>query len=64
MTRHLSTTALKKTKRKASVIWQKKLIMQTGEEYKDTFLTEYKRLMTARLGLKKFRESDFEELFR
>ncbi|KAI1341906.1 hypothetical protein F5Y15DRAFT_351141 [Xylariaceae sp. FL0016] len=40
-----------------------KVIMQIGEEYKSVFLTEYKRLMTARLGLKNFKESDFEELF-
>lgn len=39
------------------------LITQAGEEYKALFLTEYKRLMTARLGLRKFRESDFKELF-
>lgn len=40
-----------------------KVIMQIGEEYKHVFLSEYKRLMTARLGLKTFKESDFEELF-
>lgn len=40
-----------------------KLITQVGEEYKATFLAEYKRLMTARLGLTKFQDSDFEELF-
>ncbi|KAI1179915.1 hypothetical protein F4777DRAFT_532517 [Nemania sp. FL0916] len=40
-----------------------KLIMQTGEEYKAVFLAEYKRVMTARLGLKNFKESDFEQLF-
>ncbi|KAK0386479.1 hypothetical protein NLU13_6314 [Sarocladium strictum] len=40
-----------------------KLITQAGEEYKATFLAEYKRLMTARLGLKSTKESDFEELF-
>lgn len=40
-----------------------KLIMQIGEEYKATFLDEYKRLMTARIGLRQFKESDFEELF-
>ena len=38
-------------------------IEQTGEEYKTVFLAEYKRLMTARLGLKSFKESDFEELY-
>lgn len=40
-----------------------KIIMQIGEEYKHVFLSEYKRLMTARLGLKVFKESDFDELF-
>ena len=40
-----------------------KIIGQVGEEYKATFLAEYKRLMTARLGLLKFKESDFDQLF-
>ncbi|KAK2607503.1 hypothetical protein N8I77_006169 [Diaporthe amygdali] len=40
-----------------------KLIEQAGEEYKAVFLAEYKRLMTARLGLRRFQESDFQELF-
>ncbi|KAI0596100.1 hypothetical protein F4775DRAFT_566549 [Biscogniauxia sp. FL1348] len=39
------------------------VIMQIGEEYKSVFLVEYKRVMTARLGLKNFKESDFDELF-
>ena len=39
------------------------LITRVGEEYKSVFLTEYKRLMTARLGLKECKESDFQELF-
>ncbi|KAK0705112.1 hypothetical protein B0H67DRAFT_499391 [Lasiosphaeris hirsuta] len=39
------------------------LITQAGEEYKAVFLTEYKQLMTARLGLRVFRESDFDTLF-
>lgn len=39
------------------------LITQAGEEYKAVFLAEYKRLMTARLGLRRFREADFAELF-
>jgi uncharacterized protein YdiU (UPF0061 family) len=39
------------------------IIDRTGEEYKAVFLDEYKRLMTARLGLKTFREEDFESLF-
>lgn len=40
-----------------------KLITQAGEEYKAIFLAEYKRLMTARLGLRRFQESDFKDLF-
>jgi len=40
-----------------------KLITQAGEEYKAVFLGEYKRLFAARLGLQKFKESDFDELF-
>ena len=39
------------------------LITQVGEEYKATFMAEYKRLMTARFGLKLFKESDFDKLF-
>jgi len=39
------------------------LIEKTGEEYKAVFMAEYKRLMTARLGLKSCKESDFEELY-
>jgi uncharacterized protein YdiU (UPF0061 family) len=39
------------------------LITRVGEEYKAVFLDEYKRLMTARLGLKVFKEADFESLF-
>lgn len=39
------------------------LITRVGEEFKATFLEEYKRLMTSRLGLKVFKESDFEELY-
>ncbi|KAF2845360.1 UPF0061-domain-containing protein [Plenodomus tracheiphilus IPT5] len=38
------------------------MIDATGEEYKAVFLAEYKRLMTARLGLKTQQESDFESL--
>ncbi|KUI62377.1 hypothetical protein VP1G_11343 [Cytospora mali] len=40
-----------------------KLITQAGEEYKALFLTEYKKLMTARLGLRVFQESDYQDLF-
>ncbi|KAL1636918.1 hypothetical protein SLS56_001015 [Neofusicoccum ribis] len=39
------------------------IIEQTGEEYKAVFIAEYKRLMTARLGLKTQKQSDFDELF-
>src|SRR5690606_15435186 len=40
-----------------------KLITQAGEEYKATFLAEYKRLMGARLGLRVPKEADFDQLF-
>ncbi|KID96755.1 protein family UPF0061, partial [Metarhizium majus ARSEF 297] len=39
-----------------------KLIMQTGDEYKEVFLGEYKRLMTLRLGLRERKPADFDEL--
>jgi uncharacterized protein YdiU (UPF0061 family) len=39
------------------------IIERAGDEYKAVFMHEYKQLMTARLGLKNFKESDFEELF-
>lgn len=39
------------------------IIGQVGDEYRAIFMTEYKRLMTARLGLKQFKESDFKELY-
>ncbi|KAI9813898.1 MAG: hypothetical protein M1832_006045 [Thelocarpon impressellum] len=39
------------------------LIAGAGEEYRAVFLAEYKRLMTARLGLKSQEETDFETLF-
>ena len=39
------------------------IIGRVGEEYKAVFLAEYKRLMTARLGLKTQKEADFENLF-
>ncbi|EFY86716.1 hypothetical protein J3458_021937 [Metarhizium acridum] len=40
-----------------------KLIMQTGDEFKEVFLGEYKRLMTLRLGLRELKPTDFNELF-
>ncbi|RMZ87877.1 hypothetical protein DV736_g4897, partial [Chaetothyriales sp. CBS 134916] len=40
-----------------------KIIHQTGNEYKEVFLSEYRRLMTARLGLKTYKDSDFDHLF-
>jgi len=39
------------------------IIEKVGEEYKAVFLAEYKRLMTARLGLKQSKQSDFDELY-
>ena len=39
------------------------IIDQISDEYKAVFMSEYRRLMTARLGLKTQKESDFEKLF-
>ncbi|KAJ9604729.1 hypothetical protein H2200_010843 [Cladophialophora chaetospira] len=39
------------------------IIDQVGDEYKAVFMSEYRRLMTARLGLKTQKESDFDKLF-
>lgn len=39
------------------------IIDQVGDEYKTVFLAEYKHLMTARLGLKQCKASDFEKLY-
>ncbi|KAI9923679.1 hypothetical protein MW887_008412 [Aspergillus wentii] len=39
------------------------IIERTGDEFRAVFLTEYKRLMGRRLGLKTQKESDFQELF-
>ncbi|KAH8820566.1 hypothetical protein F5884DRAFT_764504 [Xylogone sp. PMI_703] len=39
------------------------LITRVGEEYKAVFLEEYKRLMTVRLGLKTYKDEDFDALF-
>ncbi|CAO2648678.1 Nn.00g079450.m01.CDS01 [Neocucurbitaria sp. VM-36] len=38
------------------------VIDRCGEEYKAVFLAEYRRVMTARLGLKTQKDSDFEDL--
>jgi uncharacterized protein YdiU (UPF0061 family) len=40
-----------------------KIISAAGEEYKAIFMEEYKRAMCARLGLRKFKPTDFDELF-
>ncbi|PLN77868.1 YdiU domain protein [Aspergillus taichungensis] len=39
------------------------IIDRTGNEYRHVFLSEYKRLMGRRLGLKTQKESDFQNLF-
>lgn len=39
------------------------LIEQAGDEYKAVFMDQYKKLMTARLGLKQCKDGDFEELY-
>ena len=54
---------IKEDQEKDVIARAEKLITQAGEEYKATFLAEYKRLMTARLGLLKAKDSDFDELF-
>jgi serine/tyrosine/threonine adenylyltransferase len=38
------------------------IIERAGEEYKAVFLAEYKRLMTARLGLRTYKDGDFQNL--
>ena len=40
-----------------------RLIAEVGEAYKAAFLEEYKRLMSARLGLKQCKDGDFDTLF-
>ena len=40
-----------------------RLIGDVGEAYKAAFLEEYKRLMSARLGLKQCKDGDFDQLF-
>ncbi|KAM5360034.1 hypothetical protein ACJZ2D_014026 [Fusarium nematophilum] len=54
---------VKEDQEAAVVARAEKLITQAGEEYKAVFLDEYKRLMTARLGLRTFKDSDFDVLF-
>lgn len=54
---------IKQEQEKELVERAENLITQAGEEYKAVFLNEYKRLMTARLGLRHFKETDFDELF-
>lgn len=39
------------------------IIESVGEEYKSTFLTEYKRIMSLKLGLQGVQEKDMDELF-
>lgn len=39
------------------------IIERAAEEYKAVFMSTYRELMTARLGLQNFKESDFEELY-
>ncbi|GAM82577.1 hypothetical protein ANO11243_005590 [Dothideomycetidae sp. 11243] len=39
------------------------IIMKVGDEFKAVFMAEYKRLMTARLGLKTFKDEDFDVLY-
>jgi uncharacterized protein YdiU (UPF0061 family) len=55
-------TGVQESKEEELVKRAERVIERAGEEYKAVFLAEYKRLMTARLGLKTQKESDFEEL--
>ncbi|KFA66615.1 hypothetical protein S40285_03065 [Stachybotrys chlorohalonatus IBT 40285] len=50
-------------KESAVIARAEKLIGQAGEEYKATFLAEYKRLMTARFGLQQTKDADFDKLY-
>lgn len=54
---------VKESQQEEIIARAEKLIMQTGDEYKETFLAEYKRLMLARLGLRRLKSTDFDELF-
>lgn len=57
------TEGVKEGEEKPVIARAEKLIMQAGEEFKAVFKAEYHRLMTARLGLKNFKESDFDQLY-
>lgn len=57
------TEGVKEDQEKEIVARAEKLITQAGEEFKSVFLAEYKRLMSARLGLRQHKESDFDNLF-
>ncbi|EPS45197.1 hypothetical protein H072_788 [Dactylellina haptotyla CBS 200.50] len=39
------------------------IIGRAGEEYKDTFIKEYRRLMSQRLGFQTLRNTDMDEMF-
>ncbi|KAK6528673.1 hypothetical protein TWF694_003919 [Orbilia ellipsospora] len=39
------------------------IIDRAGEEYKDIFISEYKRLMSLRLGFQTIRDTDMDEMF-
>ncbi|KOS20532.1 UPF0061 protein [Escovopsis weberi] len=54
---------VREAQEKAMAERAERLILQAGEEFKATFLAEYKRLMAARLGLRRVKESDFHDLF-
>ncbi|KJZ80370.1 hypothetical protein HIM_00220 [Hirsutella minnesotensis 3608] len=57
------TEGVQEGQQKGIIARAEKLIMQAGEEYQAVFLAEYKRLMTARLGLRQPKASDFDSLF-
>ena len=57
------TEGVKEEQKEEIISRAEKLIMQAGDEFKHTFLTEYKRLMTTRLGFQTAKETDFDQLF-
>ena len=57
-----TTTGLSDEVREELVERAEHIIISTGEEYKAVFTSEYKRLMTARLGLKAQHDADIDNL--
>ncbi|KAF2865624.1 hypothetical protein BDV95DRAFT_586190 [Massariosphaeria phaeospora] len=57
------TQGVQKDAEDAVVARAESIISRCGDEYRAVFLAEYTRLMTARLGLRTHKASDFEDLF-